>query len=105
MLLVVDVGNTNTVLGVYDGDTLRAHWRHGLLCAALARSVPPGRLPVDIHATLLRCHDAVSADPSPSVFTTSRIDRSESVRTDAAALSASAEVMCGFRSSFRAGLQ
>jgi type III pantothenate kinase len=27
MLLVVDVGNTNTVLGVYDGDTLRAHWR------------------------------------------------------------------------------
>jgi type III pantothenate kinase len=27
MLLVVDVGNTNTVLGVYDGDALRAHWR------------------------------------------------------------------------------
>ena len=27
MLLVVDVGNTNTVLGVYDGDSLRAHWR------------------------------------------------------------------------------
>jgi type III pantothenate kinase len=27
MLLVVDVGNTNTVLGVYEGDTLRAHWR------------------------------------------------------------------------------
>jgi type III pantothenate kinase len=27
MLLVVDVGNTNTVLGVYDGDVLRAHWR------------------------------------------------------------------------------
>jgi type III pantothenate kinase len=27
MLLVVDVGNTNTVLGVYDGDELRAHWR------------------------------------------------------------------------------
>src|SRR5499425_3068259 len=27
MLLVVDVGNTNTVLGVYDGDTLRADWR------------------------------------------------------------------------------
>jgi type III pantothenate kinase len=27
MLLVVDVGNTNTVIGVYEGDTLRAHWR------------------------------------------------------------------------------
>ena len=27
MLLVVDVGNTNTVLGVYRGATLEAHWR------------------------------------------------------------------------------
>jgi type III pantothenate kinase len=27
MLLVVDVGNTNTVLGVYEDDTLRADWR------------------------------------------------------------------------------
>jgi type III pantothenate kinase len=27
MLLVVDVGNTNTVLGVFEGPTLRAHWR------------------------------------------------------------------------------
>jgi type III pantothenate kinase len=27
MLLVVDVGNTNTVLGVYQGTELRAHWR------------------------------------------------------------------------------
>src|SRR5262245_52805009 len=27
MLLVMDVGNTNTVLGVYDGKTLVAHWR------------------------------------------------------------------------------
>jgi type III pantothenate kinase len=27
MLLVVDVGNTNTVLGVFEGDTLRANWR------------------------------------------------------------------------------
>src|SRR5262249_22931679 len=27
MLLVVDVGNTNTVLGVYDHDTLLADWR------------------------------------------------------------------------------
>lgn len=27
MLLAIDVGNTNTVLGVYDGRTLRAHWR------------------------------------------------------------------------------
>jgi type III pantothenate kinase len=27
MLLVVDVGNTNIVLGVYDGAVLKAHWR------------------------------------------------------------------------------
>lgn len=27
MLLVVDVGNTHTVLGVYDGETLVHHWR------------------------------------------------------------------------------
>jgi type III pantothenate kinase len=27
MILVVDVGNTNTVLGVYDGETLLNHWR------------------------------------------------------------------------------
>jgi len=27
MLLVIDVGNTNTVLGVFDGDVLVDHWR------------------------------------------------------------------------------
>ncbi len=27
MLLAIDVGNTNTVVGVYDGKVLRAHWR------------------------------------------------------------------------------
>jgi len=27
MLLTVDVGNTNTVLGVFDGESLRVHWR------------------------------------------------------------------------------
>jgi pantothenate kinase, type III len=27
MLLVFDVGNTNTVVGVYDGDQLKQHWR------------------------------------------------------------------------------
>jgi type III pantothenate kinase len=27
MLLVIDVGNTNTVLGVYDGDVLVDYWR------------------------------------------------------------------------------
>lgn len=29
MLLVIDVGNTNTVMGVYDGDRLVTHWRLG----------------------------------------------------------------------------
>ena len=27
MLLVIDVGNTNTVLGIFSGDTLLSHWR------------------------------------------------------------------------------
>ncbi len=27
MLLVIDVGNTQTVLGVYEGEKLLAHWR------------------------------------------------------------------------------
>lgn len=27
LLLTIDVGNTNTVLGVYEGETLRVHWR------------------------------------------------------------------------------
>src|SRR3990172_13348284 len=27
MLLAIDVGNTNTVLGVFDGKKLLAHWR------------------------------------------------------------------------------
>ena len=27
MLLAIDVGNTNTVLGVYEGNSLRRHWR------------------------------------------------------------------------------
>ena len=27
MIFVFDVGNTNTVLGVYDGDELLHHWR------------------------------------------------------------------------------
>lgn len=27
MLLVIDIGNTNTVIGVYEGDELRHHWR------------------------------------------------------------------------------
>jgi type III pantothenate kinase len=36
MLLVIDIGNTNTSLGVFDGETLVAHWR---LTTARARTV------------------------------------------------------------------
>jgi type III pantothenate kinase len=36
MLLVIDAGNTNTSLGVFDGDTLVAHWR---LTTARSRTV------------------------------------------------------------------
>lgn len=35
MLLVIDIGNTNTSLGVYDGEKLAAHWR---LTTARART-------------------------------------------------------------------
>src|SRR3982750_1832289 len=46
MLLVIDVGNTNTVLGVYDGETMVHSWRltterqrttdeYGILCRSL----------------------------------------------------------------------
>ena len=27
MLLTIDIGNTNTVLGVFDGETIIEHWR------------------------------------------------------------------------------
>lgn len=36
MLLVIDIGNTNTSLGVYDGDKLIVHWR---LTTARSRTV------------------------------------------------------------------
>src|ERR1051325_2636431 len=36
MLLVIDIGNTNTSLGVFDGDKLVAHWR---LTTARSRTV------------------------------------------------------------------
>jgi type III pantothenate kinase len=36
MLLVIDIGNTNTSLGVFDGETLTTHWR---LTTARARTV------------------------------------------------------------------
>ena len=36
MLLVIDIGNTNTSLGVFDGETLATHWR---LTTARARTV------------------------------------------------------------------
>src|ERR1043166_2207613 len=46
MLFVIDVGNTNIVFGLYEGDRLREHWRlatdpartaaeHGALCLEL----------------------------------------------------------------------
>ena len=73
MLLVVDVGNTNTVLGVYEDDALRADWRietnknrtadeyavlvrqlmeisglHGTITAAIVSTVvPPALFPLE----------------------------------------------------------
>src|SRR5207253_10614906 len=36
MLLVIDIGNTNTSLGVFEGEKLAAHWR---LTTARSRTV------------------------------------------------------------------
>ena len=53
MLLTIDIGNTNMVLGVFDGDTIVEHWRiatvpdrtadeiAALLYGLLARSTAP----------------------------------------------------------------
>jgi type III pantothenate kinase len=57
MLVAIDVGNTDTVIGIYEGDRLRNHWRlstkaerttdeHGVMIGALLQSVglePPLR--------------------------------------------------------------
>jgi type III pantothenate kinase len=66
MLLVIDVGNTNTVLGVYEGDGLRAHWRiethegrtadeYGVLLRELfaLAGVPWGSVTAAIYATVV----------------------------------------------------
>ncbi len=79
MLLVIDVGNSNTVLGLYDEDVLRGHWRvitgnhrtldeFRLLFAALLRDV--GAAPSDVHGCCISSvvpqvnaslHDAIQA--------------------------------------------
>jgi type III pantothenate kinase len=62
MLFVVDVGNTNIVLGLYDGEHLRDHWRletdpertsdeYGILCTQLIRH--GGVEPADVRAGIL----------------------------------------------------
>jgi len=64
MLLAVDIGNSNTVLGVYQGQTLRTHWRllteaertadeYGALISYLASSANIGR--EDIDAIIVSC--------------------------------------------------
>jgi type III pantothenate kinase len=44
MLLVFDVGNTETTVGLFDGDVLHAHWRMG---------TDPSRTPDEFASTLL----------------------------------------------------
>jgi type III pantothenate kinase len=66
MLLVIDVGNSNTVLGVYEGEDLRAHWRietkkgrtgdeYAVLCRELfaLAGVPWGSVSAAIYATVV----------------------------------------------------
>ena len=42
MLLAIDVGNTQTVLGLYDGDRLTEHWRIATAQGAVHVWVPEG---------------------------------------------------------------
>lgn len=62
MLLVIDVGNTNVVLGIYDGRALKAHWRlatdikttsdeYGILMTSLLASA--GLLPHQISGSIM----------------------------------------------------
>ena len=62
MLLVVDIGNTNVVLGIYDGLALKAHWRlatdakttsdeYGILFSNLLASA--GILPLQISGAIV----------------------------------------------------
>lgn len=62
MLLVVDIGNTNVVLGIYDGHALKAHWRlatdakttsdeYGILFSNLLASA--GILPLQISGAIV----------------------------------------------------
>jgi type III pantothenate kinase len=62
MLLAIDVGNTHAVLGIYDGETLRASWRAATDHARTADEwgallytylVARGYAPGDIHACIL----------------------------------------------------
>jgi type III pantothenate kinase len=62
MLLAMDIGNTNVVAGIFDGSTLRTHWRlatdpkttadeYGVLCLSLmARD---GRVPEQITGAII----------------------------------------------------
>lgn len=64
MLLVIDIGNTNVVWGVYDGPALRAHWRisthskttsdeYGILFSNLLASA--GILPRQVTGAIVSC--------------------------------------------------
>ncbi len=62
MLLCVDIGNTNIVLGLYDGETLAHHWRIATGRERMADEYGPlllvqlqhaGRQPADIHDAAL----------------------------------------------------
>lgn len=77
MLLVMDVGNTNTVIGLYDDDQLKDHWRlstnkqktvdeYGLLLDQLfkAHSVVPEDISDVIMSTVVPC----MKDLLPEVF-------------------------------------
>ncbi len=85
LLLVIDVGNTNTVIGLYDGDELIDHWRIGTnrlattdelgvlyLSLLSARGIDPATIsaavcasvvPPMVHATRRACQRYFNVEP------------------------------------------
>ena len=64
MLLAIDIGNTNTAIGLFDGETLLDHWRLGALvhgtsdeCAVTVKALLglAGRDPTCVDAAIMSC--------------------------------------------------
>ena len=85
MLLVMDVGNTTTVVGIFDGEALTAHWRLSsilhtsdelgvyLLTLLGTKGVSPDRIDGAVFASVVPALDlsvsTAGSSGSPLIFT------------------------------------